>query len=132
MPLGWYDWPTMMEWKMEFRSDLNALCIKTRGVLTAESANEMIREIVSMMAHHRCNNQIVDHRDTVLNLSVSEYYRRPNINEEIGISRSWKVAMIFRELNDDTHFMENVFRNRGYNLREFADMNEAEAWILEE
>ncbi len=117
---------------MEFRSHLNALYIKTRGVLTAESANEMIREIVSMMAQYRCNNQIVDHRDTVLNLSVSEYYRRPNINEEIGISRSWKVAMIFKELNQDTHFMETVFRNRGYNMREFADLKEAEAWIAEE
>src|SRR5690242_9971063 len=108
-----------MEWTMCFRDDLGALYIKTRGTLTAQSANEMIREIVSEMARYQCVNQIVDHRETVLNLSVSEYYRRPNINEEIGISRSWKVAMIFRELNEDSHFMENVFRNRGYNFQVF-------------
>jgi len=114
---------------MQFRDDLNALYIKTRGILTAQSANEMIGEVVSEMKRHGCNNQIVDHRDTVFNLSVSEYYRRPSINEEIGISRLWKVAMVFRALDENTHFMENVFRNRGYNFNVFDDIQQAEAWI---
>src|SRR5690349_4543249 len=105
-----------MEWTMEFRQELCALYIQTSGILTAQAANEMIHEIVSRMAEHGCSRQIVDHRNTVFKLSLSEYYHRPNINEEIGISRAWKVAMVFRELNDDTHFMENVFRNRGYNF----------------
>jgi hypothetical protein len=115
---------------MHFRDDLNALYIKTRGTLTASSANEMIHVVVSEMRRYGCTSQIVDHRDTVLNLSVSEYYRRPNINEEIGISRAWKIAMVFRELNDDTHFMENVFRNRGYNFKVFDDIEQAKTWLI--
>ncbi len=40
--------------------------------------------------------------------------------------------MVFGQLTQDTLFMENVFRNRGYNFRQFDDLEKARAWILEE
>jgi hypothetical protein len=37
--------------------------------------------------------------------------------------------MVFSRLNEDTVFLENVFRNRGFDLRHFADMEEARRWL---
>jgi hypothetical protein len=118
-----------MEWTIEYIAVENILYIKTRGVLTAESANAMVKEAVQAMEAHQCNKQIVDHRETTFALNLLEYYERPAVNQQIGISRSWKIAMIFKELNEQTYFMETVFRNRGFDFHQFADIKEAKAWL---
>ena len=118
-----------MEWTIEYIAVENTLYIKTKGVLTPESANAMVKEIVQAAAFNQCNKQIVDHRETVFALDFIEYYERPSINQHIGISHSWKIAMVFKELNKETYFMETVFRNRGFKFRQFADIEEAKAWL---
>ena len=118
-----------MEWKVEYLAAENILYVKTTGILTSGSANEMVKEIVSAVSRFQCKRQIIDHRETTFALTVSEYYQRPRINQEIGISRTWKIAMVFKELNQDTHFMETVFMNRGFTFRVFQDIAEARAWI---
>jgi hypothetical protein len=40
--------------------------------------------------------------------------------------------MVFSQLTEDTKFMENIFRNRGYNLLHFTDIDEAKAWLKQE
>jgi len=118
-----------MEWTIEYLAVEDVLYIKTRGTLNAESANSMVKEIVQAASFHQCNKQIVDHRETSIALNFLEYYERPAINQQIGISYSWKIAMVFKELNDHTYFMETVFRNRGYDFHQFADIDEAKLWL---
>lgn len=123
---------TVMEWQIEYYSSEDYLYIRTKGVLTAESANAMVMEIVEAAARHRCDRQIVDHRNTTFALSLFEYYERPDVNKQIGISQRWKIAMVFSEMGENTHFMETVFRNRGYNFRQFDDIGKAKEWLLSE
>jgi hypothetical protein len=89
----------------------------------------MISDIVAGMSQYQCTRQIVDHSETDMALSVVEFYKRPNINEQIGISRSWQIAMVFKVFDDNSKFMETVFRNRGYNFRRFPNLEEAKSWI---
>ncbi|HCB01795.1 MAG TPA: hypothetical protein DEP19_05380 [Anaerolineae bacterium] len=121
-----------MEWKIEYLADEKLLYIKTKGVLTKEEANSMLRDVVQAMGKYACQKQLVDHRDTVFELTILEYYERPDINKEIGMPYTWKIAMVFKELTENTRFMETVFRNRGYNFRQFDDIDEARAWVLGE
>ncbi|MBC7878901.1 MAG: hypothetical protein H7Y59_17145 [Anaerolineales bacterium] len=114
---------------MEYLAAENTLYIKTKGVLTSESANKMVKEAVQVMGLHQCSKQIVDHRETTFAFNLLEYYERPTINEQIGISHLWKIAMIFKELNEQTYFMETVFRNRGFDFRQFEDIKEAKEWL---
>ncbi|MFN8413336.1 MAG: hypothetical protein U0Z26_13185 [Anaerolineales bacterium] len=118
-----------MEWKITYWAELKILYIKSRGILTATNANEMIKEIANAMEQNQCKKQIVDHSETDIQLSVIEYYQRPSINEKIGVSRSWKIAMVFKILDQNSEFMETVFRNRGYNFRRFGTLEEAKAWL---
>ena len=119
-----------MEWTIEYIAEQQLIYIKTKGILTNENANLMIKDVVQEMAKHECLKQIVDHRETIFELSVREYYERPDINKEIGISYSWKIAMVFKELSENTRFMETVFRNRGYNFHQFDDIDKAMEWLL--
>jgi hypothetical protein len=118
-----------MEWTIEYIVDEDVLYVKTRGVLTRESANVMVEDIVRAAGLHKCSKQIVDHRETTFALKLLEYYERPIINEQIGISYSWKIAMVFKELNKDTYFMETVFRNRGFQFQQFVNIEDAKAWL---
>ena len=119
----------MIDWTIEYIEEDNLLFIKTRGVLTMEAANSMVKEIVEAAARYKCDDQIVDHRETKFDFNVVDYYDRPNINQRIGISRNWKIAMVFHKLTEDTQFMETTFRNRGYNFRQFDDIEKARGWI---
>lgn len=81
------------------------------------------------MEAHQCNKQIVDHCETTFALNILEFYERPAINQRLGISYTWKIAMVFKELNEQTHFMETVFRNRGFDFHQFADIETAKVWL---
>lgn len=120
----------VMEWHIEYILDEDLIYVRTQGILTVDSANIMVGEIVEAAACHQCNRQIVDHRETTFALSVFEYYERPEVNSKIGISPKWKIAMVFKELDSNTLFMETVFRNRGYNFRQFDDVEKAKEWVL--
>lgn len=119
-----------MEWKIKYLLDEHILYVKTKGRVTADAANSMVKDIVEAAACHLCDRQIVDHRNSVFAFGLFEYYERPDINMKIGISRRWKIAMVFSELSKNTYFMETVFRNRGYNFRQFDDIEKARNWLL--
>lgn len=119
-----------MEWLIEYLAGEDIIYVKTSGVVTPEPANLMVKEIVEAAACHHCDRQIIDHRNASFALSVFEYYERPDVNMKIGASRKWKIAMVFGKLTEDTFFMETVFRNRGYNFRQFDDVDKARVWLL--
>jgi hypothetical protein len=118
-----------MEWTIKYNPSGRFLYVKTKGVLTREDADAMVGEIAATAERHQCWNQVVDHRETVFALRLFEYYERPGRVEKIGMPRRSKIAMVFRKLTADTQFMETVFRNRGYNLRQFDDLEKARAWV---
>ena len=120
-----------MEWNIEYLLDAHLIYVKTKGILTANAANLMVKEIVKAADCHQCDRQIIDHRETSFALSLFEYYERPEVNSKIGISSKWKIAMVFKELNENTYFMETVFRNRGYNFCQFDDLEKARDWVLD-
>ena len=124
----WYK-EYMFEWKIEYLSEENILFLKSKGQMDVSGANAMVRDLAEAARQYRCNLHLIDHRDTVMTFSLPEYFERPAINEGLGISRLFRTAMVFSRLSEDTLFMENVFRNRGYNMRHFAEVDEAKRWL---
>jgi hypothetical protein len=119
-----------MEWTIEHQPDKGILYLKSGGVMDMESANIMVADLVQAAALHGCTRHLVDHRATTFAFSLLDYYQRPAINEKIGVSVKWKTAMVFAECTPETHFMETVFQNRGYNFREFSDFDKAIEWLV--
>lgn len=119
----------MFEWKIEYLNDEEIIFLKSNGKMDVPSANAMVKDLADAAQRYQCKRHLIDHRDTVMTFSLPEYFERPVINEGLGISRLFRTAMVFSQLSEDTVFMENVFRNRGYNMRHFADMDEAKRWL---
>jgi hypothetical protein len=124
----WYKANTF-EWKIEYLGEENILLLKSKGQMDVPAANAMVKDLADAALKHQCSLHLIDHRETIMTFSLPEYFERPAINEGLGISRLFKTAMVFSQLSEDTVFMENVFRNRGYNMRHFADMEEAKRWL---
>ena len=93
------------------------------------SANAMVKALAEAAEKYQCMKHLIDHRETTFVFKITDYYERPAVNEKLGISRLFKTAMVFSQSTDETVFMENVFRNRGYNMRHFTDMDEAKSWL---
>jgi len=121
----------MFEWTIEYLADENILYLKSRGIMDNSSANVMVRALADTAVEYECLTHLVDHRETTLALGFLDYFNRPAINQKLGVSRSFKTAMVFAQLTENTIFMETVFRNRGYNLRHFTDIDEARVWLMQ-
>jgi hypothetical protein len=121
----------MFEWTIEYLADENILYLKSRGIMDNSSANGMVKALADAAVEYKCLTHLVDHRETTFALATMEYFNRPAINQKLGVSRSFKTAMVFTQLTEDTMFMETVFRNRGYNLRHFTDIDQARVWLMQ-
>ena len=119
----------MFEWTINYLIDEGILFLKSKGQMDVPSANAMVRDLAEAARKYKCNHHLIDHRETTITFSLPDFFERPAINEQLGISRLFRTAMVFSQLNEDTVFMENVFRNRGYNLRHFADLDAAKSWL---
>ena len=99
--------------------------------MDSSSANVMVKALADAAVEYKCLTHLVDHRETTFALGFLDYFNRPAINQKLGVSRSFKTAMVFTRLTEDTMFMETIFRNRGYNLRHFTDIDEARVWLMQ-
>lgn len=122
----------MFEWKIEHVTEENILLVKSKGQMDVPSANAMVKAIADAAGEHQCFVHLIDHRDMTFAFNLSDFYDRPTINEKLGVSRRFKTAMVFSKLTENTKFMETVFRNRGYNLRHFQNIDEAKSWLKKE
>ena len=121
----------MFEWKIEHIAEENILLVTTKGQMDVPSANAMVKAVADAAVEYQCFVHLIDHREMTFLFNLSDYYDRPSINEKLGVSRRFRTAMVFSQLTENTKFMETVFRNRGYVLQHFTDMDEARAWLKE-
>ena len=121
----------MFEWKIEYLAAEKILLLKSKGVMDVPSANAMVKALVEAAEKHQCQHHLIDHRKTTFAFMFTDYYERPAVNSKLGISRLFKTAMVFSQITHETVFMENVFRNRGYNMRHFEDIDEARRWLMQ-
>ena len=119
----------MFEWMIEHLPNEGILFLKSKGQMDVTSANAMVKAIADAAVTHQCCLHLIDHRETTFLFSLLDFYARPTINEKLGISRTFRTAMVFTELTENTKFMETVFINRGYNLRHFTDIEKAKDWL---
>ena len=119
----------MFEWKIEYLPAEKILLLKSSGVMDVPAANGMVKALAEAAEQYQCQHHLVDHRETTFAFSFTDYYERPAVNAKLGISRQFRTAMVFSRISDETVFMENVFRNRGYNFSHFDNMDEAMNWL---
>jgi hypothetical protein len=127
---AWYkQCMSIFEWQIEYQPVENLLLLKSKGVMDVPSANAMVKDLAEAAEKYQCMNHLIDHRETIFEFKITDYFERPAVNEKLGITRLFRTAMVFSKLTEETKFMENVFRNRGYNLNHFNDIERARNWL---
>lgn len=120
-----------MEWTLQFDATNNRIVVKATGVRTAAPLKEMTRELRDALVQHSANQVLLDYTQTSLGLEPYEIFERPKILQELNFPTDVRVAVLCPALDENTQFLENVYRNRNFPVRVFVDQSQALAWLVE-
>lgn len=90
----------------------------------------MMGDIIKNAIIFNSNNILIDHRKATFSVSLIDTYERPNQFQESGVPRTAKIALLFSESENSLfNFFETVFVNRGFQVKLFTSIPEAENWL---
>ena len=116
---------------IEYLDDKDIVLTRTSGSYDLEAEAETLRDVITKLNELNCNRCILDFRTSVVISKTMDCYCRPEIFKEFGLKRSVKMAIVLRELSDNSHFYETVCVNRGWDIRMFHDYDDAIDWLNE-
>lgn len=117
--------------RIEYIEDKDIVLLKTSGTYELEAEVETLKKMASKLREHNCGKCIFDHRETNVIARTMKSYERPGIYEELWGDHTIRAAVVFREIDEDAKFLENVCRNRGWNVKIFEDYDIAIDWLSE-
>ncbi len=119
-----------MNMEFEYLKDKDIVLVKTSGIYNLTKEIESAKEMVSKLKEHNCNRCLIDHRDSKIISPIVDVYNRPKEYTKIGVERSLITAIVFKKLNDDLQFYEEICQSRGWNIAVFDDYDAAITWLI--
>jgi hypothetical protein len=120
-----------MTWVIQYDGERKLVLVTAQGSLQHEPLRRMTADVRDAIRQHGAAGVLVDYRQTVSSLEPYEIFERPRILKEVGFPTTVKVAVLFRILDENTQFLENVYRNKNFPVRVFADESAAVTWLRE-
>ena len=120
-----------MSAKFEYLQEDKILVIRPPDTYILNSEVDLLKEIVIKANEYNCSRIFVDLRATTVTFKTITTFSRPKLFEELGFGRTWKGALVFKKLDNETAFYENVFQNRGWMMGVFDDYDTAMNWLKE-
>jgi hypothetical protein len=123
-----------MSIEVDFTVEQDFLIIEARGSRSRETVGALVHQVLDLCEEHQKERVLVDVGGMAGRLKVFESFQIvidefPALRKR-GILR--RVAIMDRAENlQRINFFETVARNRGFNLRAFADRNDATSWLTE-
>ena len=118
-----------MEWVIHLDAPEQLVLVNVTGTVKAEPLREMTLELRDAVRQHQFKRVLLDYTEAVPGLQLYETFERPKVLQELHFPVEVKVAVLYRTLNEDTQFLENVYRNKGFPVRVFSDRNLALGWL---
>jgi hypothetical protein len=103
--------------------------VQVMGTMKAAPLREMTAELRDAVLEHQSKQVLLDYTETVSGLQPYEIFERPKVLQELSFPNDVKVAVLFVALNEDTQFLQNVYRNKSFPVRVFSDRNLALSWL---
>jgi hypothetical protein len=102
---------------------------RANGQNSPNAAVECMAEMLDVATRNKCLKMLADLRDTTLMASTIDTFELPNRFEKLGLTSEHKLAIVYTDAENDYRFLESASRNRGLQVRVFADFGEAERWL---
>lgn len=108
--------------------------LRTDGVYELDGEIDTLKLLAARLKEHNCHKLLIDHRQTRVVTKILDSYDRPQLYEKLWGDRtsvrSIRSAIVFSEITEDYRFLENVVRNRGWDMSIFDDYDAAREWLL--
>jgi len=118
-----------MTWQIHFDEPKRIVHAKVTGTLQSRPLRQMTEELRDAVLRHGAGGVFLDYTETISRLEPYVIFERPRILQEIGFPADIRVAVLYMALDENTQFLENVYRNKNYPVRVFADQEQAFAWL---
>lgn len=118
-----------MDLSCNFIAEKNLIELKIHGEYRPKSSGELLQIIYNKISQYSFKNLLFDFRNAEVFFNTLTVYDRPKIFSKVGFKRNCKYAYVFNELNEETHFLETVMRNNGFNFSVFKDYDLAIQWL---
>lgn len=107
----------------------NCLYGKAVGAFEPKHVKEYGDEILRVARIHNCKRFLNDMREADLRLSITDLYYA-SAEAMIGeFDRTWKRALIVKELTKEIEFYEITATNKGLIIKVFDNYDEALKWL---
>ncbi len=117
------------QWAMKYLLEQRLLQITTKGTLTGDCTARLVREIQQTGVDLTQTGILMDNRDAELQFGTMDIYDCPKEYQKLANGRQAHVALVFKEIRQDTRFYETVCANMGYQVAVFTDYDQAVAWL---
>jgi len=118
-----------MTWVINFDEEKALVAVKASGAVKEAPLREMTRELRDAVFRHGSKRLLIDYTDAVSFMEPYEVFERPKILRDLGFPADVKVAVLYRALDEHTQFLENVYRNKSFSVRVFAERDQALSWL---
>jgi hypothetical protein len=118
-----------MTWNIHFDEVKRLVFVKVSGPIKRSPLREMTKELRDTVLQNGSRGILLDYTQTTSNLEPYEIFERPRILTELGFPLEVKVAVLYSTLDENTQFLENVYRNKNFPVRVFEDSAEALSWL---
>lgn len=121
-----------MTWQVDYLTEQQVVAATVSATVGIQEITEMVARGLVVAAERATGAILIDARQMKLDALTTELYRLPEIVEELGLTRSHRVAVVIAddsEQMDSFLFVETVFFNRGFPVRLFTEVTAALKWL---
>lgn len=121
-----------MPYTINYDKENETIMIAVHGELDLPLLKRLASDIVKQLTEHDCKRILNDLRNAKPTSKKIDIYQMPEEAEKAGIGHSCKRALVVGDKAPDFYFLETVFVNRGYDVKMFANPDEALDWLFED
>ncbi|HVV74111.1 MAG TPA: hypothetical protein VHI52_21840 [Verrucomicrobiae bacterium] len=118
-----------MTWVIQSDDAKRLVFVKAAGALESFPLRQLTQELRDAVVQHQSKGILLDYTQTISRLQPYEVFERPRVLQELGFPMHVRIAVVYAVLDENTQFLENVYRNKNYPVRVFADRSQALAWL---
>ena len=118
-----------MKWQLDPDATTRRLEVQVTGPIKAEPLQEMTRELRDALLANGYKEVLLDYTQAVSQLEPYQIYERPRILQNLAFPVDVKDAVLYSALDQDTQFLENVYRNKGFPVKVFSSRTSALSWL---
>jgi len=120
-----------MSFTVEYDQEKKHIMVSIRGELNLPVLKDIAFEVSKIINETGSKLILNDLREAIPTKGTFDIYSMPEMARKAGIVPTIKRALIVGERTKDFRFLETVFINQANFVKMFANIEDAEAWLLE-